>query len=90
MNKNRKGTIAIRPATEHQEPYVVYVVYVGGVNSFDMLICRVINSSSIVFSEPEDDDLLDFDLKVYEKLKKDWRLADLKKQVATLEAERHG
>ncbi|WP_151803966.1 hypothetical protein [Acinetobacter bereziniae] len=87
MNKNRKGTIAIRPATQHQEPYVVYV---GGVNSFDMLICRVINSSSIVFSGPEDDDLLDFDVNVYEKLKKDWRLANLRKQVADLEAERHG
>lgn len=87
MNLNRKGTIAIRPSTEYQEPYVVYV---GGVNSFDMLICRVINSNTIVFSEPEDDELLDFDLKVYEKLKKEWRLANLKKQVAELEAERHG
>lgn len=80
-NDARKGTIAIRLGNENQKPLVVYV---GGLNSFGFLVCRELNSTSIVFSEPDGDDLVDFDMKLLEKLSKEWRIENLKKQLAEL------
>ena len=77
-NIDRKGTIAIRLGNENQEPRAVHV---GGVNSFDMLICRVLNTGEVVFSFPEGDDLVDFDMKLLQKLRAEWRLENAKRSV---------
>lgn len=80
-NLDRKGTIVIRPGNENQEPQVVLV---GGINGFDMLICHVLNSNSLVFSMPEENDLLDFDMTLFKKLKKEWKIQNLENQLVEL------
>ena len=81
-NLDRKGTIAIRQGNNNQEPSAVYV---GGVNSFDMLICRVLNTGSILFSMPEEDDLLDFDITTLRRLRAEWKLANAQRSVVQLQ-----
>lgn len=77
-NIERKGTIAIRQGNDNHEPRAVYV---GGVNSFDMLVCRVLNTGEILFSMPEKDDLLEFDIKTLQRLRAEWRLANAQRSV---------
>lgn len=79
MNKNYIGKICIRKGTKFQEPAAVYV---SGINSFDMLICRVINTGSMVMTEPEDEgDLIDFDFKTLELLRAEWDVETAKRSV---------
>ena len=78
LNIDRKGTIAIRPGNDNHEPRAVYV---GGVNGFDMLVCRVLNTGEVMFSYPESGDLLDFDIKLLQKLRAEWRLDNAKRSV---------
>lgn len=82
MNENKIGKIVIRPGNENQEPRVVYV---GGVNSFGVLVCKVLNTGDILFSDPEKDSLLDFDMDTFELLKKEWKIKNLRKQLNELE-----
>lgn len=79
MNKNYIGKICIRKGTKFQEPAAVYV---SGINGFDMLICRVINTGSMVMSEPEEEgDLIDFDFKTLELLRAEWDVEIAKRSV---------
>lgn len=79
MNKNYIGKICIRKGTKFQEPAAVYV---SGINSFDMLICRVINTGSMVMTEPEgESDLIDFDFKTLELLRAEWDVETAKRSV---------
>lgn len=71
LNDERIGTIAIRVGNNNQEPVAVYV---SGVNSFELLICRALNTGMILFSSPEKDDLLDFNMTVLTKLRAEWSL----------------
>lgn len=57
-NIDRIGEVVIRPGNEYQEPAVVYVV---GLNRDGMLICRVINKTTLMLSDPEEHDLVDFE-----------------------------
>lgn len=80
-NLDRKGTIAIRPGNKNQKPEVVLV---GGINGFDMLVCHVLNTDSIVFSDPEENDLLDFNMPIFKKLKKEWEIQNLERRLMEL------
>ena len=78
LNIDRQGTIAIRQGNENQEPMAVYV---GGVNGFYMLVCKPLNSGSLYFSMPEEDDLVDFDFKLLQKLRAEWNVENAKRSV---------
>lgn len=79
MNKNYIGKICIRKGTKFQEPAAVYV---SGINGFDMLICRVINTGSMVMSEPDEEgELIDFDYKTLEVMRAEWFVENAERQV---------
>ena len=71
LNKERKGTIAIRPGSEHQEPAAVFV---GGTNGLDMTVCYVLNSEGLVFSDPEGSDLMDMNMNNLKRLRAEWHV----------------
>lgn len=82
LNIDRKGTVVIRQGNDNQQPIAVYV---GGVNGFDMLVCKELNTSNIYFSMPEEDDLLDFDFKLLQKLRAEWDLDASKRNTERLQ-----
>lgn len=83
MNRNYIGKVCIRKGNEFQEPSAVFVT---GINSFGMLICRVLNTGSMVMSEPDTEgELLDFDFKKLELIRAEWARENAIKSVKILE-----
>ncbi|HEI8439819.1 TPA: hypothetical protein SLF30_000479 [Acinetobacter baumannii] len=79
MNRKYIGQVCIRKGNENQEPAAVFV---SGINSFQMLICRVINSGSLVMSEPDEEgELIDFDYKTLEVMRAEWFVENAERQV---------
>ena len=78
------GTVCIRKGNEHQEPTVVYVT---GINRLDSLVCHALNTGNLYFSDPDGDSLTCFELSTFERLRKEWRLGNAKRQVEVLTKE---
>jgi len=76
MNQTRKGTVCIRQGNENIEPSAVYV---GGVNKMGLLVLHKLNSGQLLFSEPEKDDLLDFDHNTLKRLQYEWMYENAEK-----------
>ena len=81
-NRQYIGTVCIRKGTDFQEPRAVYV---AGINSFDSLICRVLNTGEVMFSDPDGDTLMSFNFDVLSKLSLEWKLQKAKDNVVKLE-----
>lgn len=85
MNSDYIGKFCIRLGNDNQEPSVVYIL---GVNSFGSLICRVLNTGMVLFTDPESETgLIDFNIEVFQKLRKEWKLKDAQRLVARLQKE---
>ena len=84
LNRERRGTVAIRPGGEHQEPAAVFV---GGINGLDMTICYVLNSETLVFSDPEGSDLMDMDMTMLKRMRAEWHVQAADKSKRWWEAE---
>lgn len=83
MNKNYIGRICIRRGNKFQEPSACFIT---GINSFGMLVCRIINTGSLVMTEPEDEgDLIDFDFKKLELMRAEWAVESAKNSVQVTE-----
>jgi len=86
MNRNYIGKICIRKGNKFQEPSAVFV---SGINGLGMLICRVINTGSMVMSEPDEEgELLDFDFKKLELMRAEWDV-EISKRSVRLSEERY-
>lgn len=83
MNKDYIGKICIRKGNKFQEPSACFIT---GVNGFGMLVCRVINTGSMVMTEPDDaEDLIDFDFKKLELMRAEWAVESAKRSVQITE-----
>lgn len=77
MNKNYIGKICIRKGNEHQEPAACFI---SGINGFGTLVCRVINTDTLVFSDPDGQgDLIDFDYKKLVQMRAEWAVENAKR-----------
>jgi len=64
-------------------------VFVSGINGLGMLICRVINTGSMVMSEPDEEgELLDFDFKKLELMRAEGDV-EISKRSVRLSEERY-
>ncbi|WP_202740005.1 hypothetical protein [Acinetobacter sp. 'aerobic (ED)'] len=83
MDKNYIGKICIRRGNKFQEPSACFIT---GINGFGMLVCRVINTGSLVMTEPDEEgELIDFDFKKLELLRAEWAVENAKKSVQVTE-----
>lgn len=85
MNSDYIGKICIRLGNDNQEPSIVYVF---GINTFGSLVCRVLNTGMVQFTNPESETgLVDFDIDVFQKLRKEWKLKEAQRLVEKLQKE---
>lgn len=83
MNRQFIGTVCIRKGNKHQEPAAVYIT---GINGFDSLVCRVLNTGDIMFCDPNSEgEIIPFDFLTLQRLRAEWRLDSLKAQIPVLE-----
>jgi hypothetical protein len=82
LNLDREGTIALRPGNEHHEPCAVFV---GGINGFDMLILKKINASTILFGDPDGEDLMDMDFHALQVMELEWKIENTSRARARFE-----
>lgn len=83
MNRDYIGKICIRRGNKFQEPSACFIT---GINSFGMLVCRVINTGSMVMSEPDEEgELIDFDFKKLELMRAEWDVERAKNSVQVTE-----
>ena len=73
LNKERKGTIAIRPGNDYQMPSAVFV---GGINKLGSTVCHVLNTGGLVFSDPDASDLMDMDINKLDRMRAEWHVLD--------------
>lgn len=81
-NSRFLNKICIREGNINQEPCAVVVT---GVNSFDYLVCRVINSGSLLMSEVNGFDLHEFDYDKLQLMRYEWNVENAKRAVERCE-----
>jgi hypothetical protein len=76
IDKSIIGKIMIRNGNEHQEPAVVYVNHYH--NLYEYFVTKHLNTGTISFTYHTD--LVDFDIKVFERMKIVWKINNAKTQ----------
>lgn len=74
------GKVAIRRGNDDQEPAIVFIT---GMNKFDLLVSEVVNTGTTVFSTP--DDLLNFDFYKYITMFYKWKIEQAPKRTERME-----